>query len=342
MPILLLYYNNFYYGVIMLNEIYGFVDLQVNGFQNIDFSGEKLCIEDVIKAGLALYERGTAGFLATIITSEATIYQRNLPIIAAAMNTNELHGILLGIHAEGPFLSSKPGAVGAHNPTWVRQPDIDFFNHMQAWANGQIKLITIAAETETAVDFTRYAVSTGVTVSLGHQFAQSAEMSQCAAAGATLLTHLGNGLPNEINRHHNPIFAGIAEDGLSAMIITDGHHLPPALIKTIIRAKGVSRVIVTSDASSIAGMPSGEYRTLGNLAILEPSGLLHNPEKKCLVGSSATMLQCINYLASINILTAEELTLIGIYNPLNAIKMTVDNLRHGRKYQWNSVNNCFC
>jgi hypothetical protein len=89
-------------------------------------------------------------------------------------------------------------------------------------------------------------------------------------------------------------------------------------------------------------MPPGEYRTLGNLAILEPSGLLHNPEKKCLVGSSATMLQCINYLASINILTAEELTLIGIYNPLNAIKMTVDNLRHGRKYQWNSVNNCFC
>lgn len=322
-------------------SVSGFVDLQVNGFLSIDFSSESLTEEDVIKAGLALHQRGTAGFLATLITSREEIYSRNLPIISRVMKNSELQGILLGIHAEGPFLSASPGAVGAHNPAWIRNPDIEFFKRMQDWAGGQIKVITIAAESPGAEVFTKYASTNGVTVSLGHQLAQSLEMRKCAQAGATLLTHLGNGLPNEINRHNNPIFSGIAEDGLTAMIITDGHHLPPALIKSIIRAKGSAKTIITSDAGSLAGMPPGRYHAMGNLAVLEPSGLLHNPEKKCLVGSSATMMQCINYLASLDIVSVSDLITMGLHNPLRAIKLDIKDLRQGNRYIWDDISRTF-
>lgn len=55
-----------------------------------------------------------------------------------------------------------------------------------------------------------------------------------------MMTHLGNGVPNEVHRHNNPIMAGIAEDGLVAGIITDGFHLPDAVIKVMIRGKGTN------------------------------------------------------------------------------------------------------
>ena len=142
--------------------------------------------------------------------------------------------------------------------------------------------------------------------------------SSCAA-GDTALTHLGNGMPNQVHRHHNPLWAGLGADELTAMIIADGHHLPPSVLKAIIRTKGADRVVVVSDAAPLAGMPPGRYTTLGNDVVLEESGLLHNPEKGCLVGSSATMLNCMNHLASLDLLAENDLIRAGFSNPLRLI-----------------------
>ncbi len=138
-----------------------------------------------------------------------------------------------------------------------------------------------------------------------------------------------------IHRHNNPIWAGLADDQLTAMIITDGHHLPNTLIKTIIRAKGLDKVIVTSDASPLAGMPPGRYCTLGNNAVLEPSGLLHNPEKQCLVGSSATILVCANYLASLDFLSPDDIVKLAFSNPLKMIGVAESSINSKTQYQWN-------
>src|SRR5699024_4982098 len=123
-----------------------------------------------------------------------------------------------------------------------------------------------------------YANERGMTVSLGHQMAAETDLRRLAHAGARSLTHLGNGIPHLLQRHDNPLLAGIANDDLTAMIISDGFHIPPSVIKIIIRTKGVSNICVVSDASPIAGLLPGEYQTLGNDVVLEESGLLHNPE----------------------------------------------------------------
>ena len=91
------------------------------------------------------------------------------------------------------------------------------------------------------------------------------------------------------------------------------------MIKTAIRAKGADRLVVVSDASPVAGLPPGRYHVLGNDAILEPSGRFHNPEKPCLVGSSATMAQCMAHLVSLGELTEDELVGVGRGNPLRLI-----------------------
>jgi N-acetylglucosamine-6-phosphate deacetylase len=317
-----------------MNTFPGFIDLQVNGFLAIDFSSPEVTLEEIVKAAVGLREAGTIGFLATIITSATETYQRNLPLLVQAMNTPETQGVILGIHAEGPFLSQQPGAVGAHNPDWVKEPNIEFFKQMQNWAEGNIKVLTIAAETNGAAELTKYASDNGVAVSLGHQLAASEDLNRCAEAGAKLLTHLGNGMPNEVNRHNNPLLAGLAEDNLTAMIITDGHHLPPALIKTIVRTKSIAKTIITSDASTLAGMPPGEYYAMGNDVVIEKSGLLHNPKKQCLVGSSATMLQCVNYLASLDLVSPEDIIRMGFTNPLKMINIEPNTLSSNSSYKF--------
>lgn len=307
-------------------DISGFVDLQVNGFTGVDFSSPDLTREAFIDASRELFARGTAAFLPTLITSSLDTYRLVLPLIAEVMDEPEFEGRLLGIHLEGPFLSPKPGAIGAHDPSLVQPPSIEVFDQLQEWARGKIKLLTIAADADGAVELTRHAVTLGVAVSVGHHMATARNLEQVADAGATALTHLGNGIPNQIHRHNNAIWAGLAEDRLTAMLIADGHHLPDPVLKSIIRAKGVERVVITSDAAPLAGMPAGEYQVWGARIVLEESGLLHDPEKGNLAGSSSTIIQCMNHLASLDILNRDELLAVGFFNPLRLIGVRAESI----------------
>ncbi len=310
-------------------KIPGLVDLQVNGYKGVDFSSGDLTQEDFVQACRGLFEAGTTAFLPTVITSLKDVYKHNLPIIAKVMQSENFHGRLLGIHLEGPFISPEEGARGAHNPDWIREPDIDYLKQLIELADGMVKLITIAAELRGAEQLARYAAEQGITVSLGHQMASEEDLKRLIRAGAVSLTHLGNGVPAMLPRHENPIWAGLAEGGLVAMIITDGHHLPASVIKTIIKTKGPDHCIVVSDAVSLAGLGPGRYETLGHKVVLEDDGRLYNPATGYLVGSSATMLQCMNYLASLNLLSRDELVAVGFYNPIKLIGLGVDDVASG-------------
>jgi N-acetylglucosamine-6-phosphate deacetylase len=270
-------------------KIPGLVDLQVNGYNGVDFSASDLTEPDFVRACRELLKAGTTAFLPTMITSPNEVYEHNLPIITKAMKMEEFRGRLLGIHLEGPFISPQEGARGAHNAQWIRQPDISYLEKLIDLADGKIKLITIAAEIEGAEQLTEYAASRGIAVSLGHQAAGENDLQKLIQAGASALTHLGNGVPAVLPRHENPIWAGLAEDELVAMIITDGHHLPASMLKTIIRTKGPANCIVVSDSSSLAGLEPGSYEAMGHKVVLEETGRLYDPATGYLVGSSKTM-----------------------------------------------------
>lgn len=297
------------------------VDLQVNGFRGIDFSSPELTVDQVVKVTDQIAEAGTTAFLATMITSPQEIYRRNLPILAAAANDPRLKDRLLGVHLEGPFLNPGEGARGAHNPEWMIVGNVNRLRELITLGGGTIRLLTIAADIDGAETIARVACENHIAVSLGHHLANGEQIARCRAAGATAVTHLGNGLPRMIDRHANSLWPAMADNGLTAMIITDGHHLPPDLIRVIVRAKTAARIVVTSDSSPLAGMAPGRYHSLGNDCILDPSGRLYNPATGYLVGSSATMKQCMDHLASLNILTDDELRQVGYVNPLRLIGM---------------------
>ncbi len=296
-----------------------YADLQINGYMGVDFSTPDLSEEQFLAAADDIFKSGTNYFLPTIVTSSEDTYLRNLAIISNAVKKHGLTENIAGVHLEGPFISRESGAIGAHIPELVRTPDIKFFDKLMDSSEGFIKLITVAAELNGITEFISHVSSCGVTVSCGHQMALSSDLQKAANAGARLLTHLGNGCPNKIDRHNNMIWSGMANDDLTAMIIADGHHLPLDVIKCIIRCKGIDNVIVTSDAAPIAGLPPGRYNCWNNDAVLEPDGKYHNPQKGCLVGSSFCMRQCAEYL-EMNGFSEEGIDIMTIHNPLKIIR----------------------
>ena len=297
----------------------GFVDLQVNGYLGVDFSSDDLTSESFIYACMEMLKTGTRAFLPTIITSPVERYEKLLPLMADVLARDEFSSSLLGFHIEGPFISDQPGAIGAHNPHWVKQCNCDLLDNLQTLAQGKIRLLTIAAELDGAAELTRHAVKMGIAVSLGHQAAGSDDLASLASVGGKALTHLGNGVPNILPRHDNPIWAGLGEERLSAMLVADGHHLPAPVLKSMIRAKGWESVIIVSDASPAAGLSPGKHRVLGNDAVLEPDGRLINPEVGCLVGSSATMSECMKHVEALGILNDDQLHAVGCTNALKLI-----------------------
>ncbi len=303
-------------------DMRGFVDLQVNGYAGVNFSSEALTLAEVLSVTQALARRGTLAFCPTVITAPHAVYRHALPVLAEAMRDPRSQGRLLGIHLEGPFISPEDGAVGAHPVKFVRPPSLEEFDELYRLAAGCIILLTLAPELPGAVDLIRHAVSLGVAVSIGHTLADGPAVRAAVNAGARLSTHLGNGCPNLLHRHHNPIWPQLAANELSAMLITDGHHLPPEVIAAFLAAKGPGRVLVTSDAAPAAGCPPGEYAFFGTRVLLEPSGRLRNLERDTLAGSAAAMLDCMNFLAGLGLLSEGELWQVGRDNPLAALGKT--------------------
>ncbi|MCI5779908.1 MAG: N-acetylglucosamine-6-phosphate deacetylase [Lentisphaeria bacterium] len=303
----------------MINH--GWVDLQVNGHRGVDYSDPELTRDMILRSIEELLATGTAMFLPTIVTGDLRKNVRNALMIREVVEANGLRDHVPGVHFEGPFISPVPGAVGAHDPKYVVPPTAENIAALIDPCGDWVKIITVAADADGAAEAIAALKERGVAVSVGHHMATTAQVRSAADAGAKLLTHLGNGCPNLLDRHRNPFYAGLAEDRLTAMIITDGHHLPGELIKIILRVKGTDRLIVTSDASSVTGFPPGDYSTLGNKAILYPDGKLYNPDKQCLVGSASTISDCMNFLASLDILTDAELKKVGRDNALAVLGM---------------------
>ena len=240
------------------------------------------------------------------------------------MKDRDLAPHLLGIHLEGPFISPEEGARGAHPREHTRVPDIPYFEHLRRLARDRISLVTLAPELPGADVLIRHIVGSGAAVSLGHHLAGRRTVSQACELGATAVTHLGNGIPNLLPRHPNPIWDQLDETRLRIMLITDGHHLPDSFIRVVTRVLGGRRLIVVSDSAPIAGLPRGRYQTLGQKVTLETSGRLWNPVENHLVGSSWCLLECLNYLARLNLLEPEDLWQVGYHNPLALIGRRLD------------------
>jgi N-acetylglucosamine-6-phosphate deacetylase len=266
----------------------GLVDLQVNGYAGHDFNAPGATPETVVAIAHALRAQGVTTFVPTLITAAHERITQALRTIAAARRADPLvHHAIPYVHLEGPHLSPEDGPRGVHDVSEIRPPSSEEFTEWHAGSDGLIGMVTLSPHFEGAAAYTRGLCEQGVHVAIGHTHATPAQITAVVDAGARLSTHLGNGAHAMLPRHPNYLWTQLADDRLTAGFIADGHHLSADPLTAMIRAKGLGRSLLVSDAVALAGMPPGTYRTpVGGAVELSADGRLAQSGTPFLAGAA--------------------------------------------------------
>jgi N-acetylglucosamine-6-phosphate deacetylase len=311
-------------------------DIQVNGGGGINLQRPKLTVDDVAALDGWLAGQGVGLWVPTIMTASLGGMERNCRVIAEALGARRIARRIPGIHLEGPFISRVDGPRGAHPKRHVRKPSIREFDRLLKAADGKVMYTTVAPEVPGAIAFIRAVVKRGVVVSLGHHHGSAESIARAVDAGATMCTHLGNGLAPMIDRHDNPIWPQLADTRLTPSLIADGHHLPPPMIETIIRAKGPGHVILTSDCVHLAGMKAGTYELAGQAVELTRRGRINLVGTTLLAGSATPLLHGVANAMGVAGLSLEQAFATATTVPARALGLgrRFDGPMPGRKAEF--------
>jgi N-acetylglucosamine-6-phosphate deacetylase len=293
----------------------GFIDLQVNGFAGVDYCSPTAPAENIGRSIQMMYASGVTRFFPTVITGSEQNIVGALRNLARARETLAEGASMEGFHVEGPHISPEDGPRGAHPERWVRPPDYDEFRRWQDAANGHVRLVTVSPEWPEAPAYIERLVRDGIVVSIGHTKAVAEQIEAAVNAGATLSTHLGNGAHSVLARHPNYIWEQLAQDRLAASFIVDGIHLGGAFVKSALRAKGIERSVLVTDAVMPAGCEPGPYM-LGEVEVeLHPDQSVRLRGGTRLAGSALTMDYAISKVMSLAGVTLRQAVTMATINP---------------------------
>lgn len=220
---------------------------------------------------------------------------------------------LCGIHLEGPFIAKEK--KGAQNPAYIREPDIAMFHRLQEAAHGLIRLITIAPETDHAMEFIGE-LHGQVHISLGHTASDYDTAYEAFGLGADHVTHCFNAMPGFT--HRAPGVIGAAFDATHVMpeLICDGVHVHPSAVRAAFSLFGAERMILISDSMRATGMSDGAY-TLGGLGV-QVKGNRATLEDGTLAGSVTNLMDCMRTAVAMGI-PLETAVRCATYNPAKSI-----------------------
>lgn len=256
----------------------GFVDIHTHGGAGASYSTTD---PDQARKVADFHARhGTTTTMASLVTASLD----DLVDQTACLSDLVTDGLIAGVHLEGPFLSE--ARCGAHEPSLLRPPvEADVAKVL----GDAVKMVTIAPELDRGLDAIRQVVDAGAVAALGHTDATYEQMIAGAEAGATVATHLFNGMRPFHHRDPGPVGAALNDPRLLLEVINDGMHLDPQVVRVALAAAGVNRIALITDAMMATGMPNGRY-TIGELEVDVTDGLATLAHgSKSIAGSTLTM-----------------------------------------------------
>jgi N-acetylglucosamine-6-phosphate deacetylase len=266
----------------------GFVDLQVNGFNGVDFAGADAA--GYQRAGEALLESGVTAYLPTLITAREESLLASLREVPRAAPGPRI----LGVHLEGPFLS--PARMGMHPLADRRDPDAAMLERLLD--AGPIRLVTLAPELPGALGLIDLLLSRGVQISCGHTDATAEEAEAAFDLGVRTVTHLFNAM--RPFRHRDPGIAGaaLAREDVVVQLILDGFHVAPTTAHIVWQA-AAGRVALVTDAMEGAMRGDGRYH-LGHVEVEVRDGRAQNADE-VIAGSVLTMVEAVRNLHDLGV-----------------------------------------
>ncbi len=251
----------------------GLIDTHIHGCNGDDVTldGDKLC-----QMSRFLAKNGITAWVPTTVT-------QSIEKLMAATNREipqNCGAEIMGFHLEGPYLAMK--YKGAQNPNFIKNPNLEEYKNFK-----NVVKITIAPELPGAMEFIE---NCGCFVNIGHTEATYEIAMEAFKRGAKCLTHTFNAMPPLHHRNPGPIGAAVDSDSY-VEVITDGHHLHPAIVKVLYRTFGADRMIIISDGLRPTGLPDGNYDTGGDPITVVDS--LARLTDGTIAGSASTLLRCV-------------------------------------------------
>jgi len=262
-----------------------FVDIHTHGARGVDFGQPGVDPEPAI----ALHaQNGSTTIEATIATGT----RQSMLARVRELTGHVSSGHIAGIHLEGPWLS--PERKGAHDPGLLRNPDPAEVLDLVEAGGGAIRMVTIAPELPGAMTAITTLVGHGVRVALGHTAADAGTVRRALDAGASIVTHLFNGMPP---LHHREVgLPGVAllDERLNVELIADGQHVCDDAVDLVVRCAS-ERMLLVSDAMAATGLGDGEYVLAGS-RVRVADGVARLAEGDSLAGSTSMIVDAVERL----------------------------------------------
>lgn len=269
----------------------GFIDVHVHGGYGADFmdaSRESLDTITKFHGG-----NGTTTIVATTLTGPREQLSRVLAAVDDYVKADMPYAQVAGVHLEGPFINVK--YKGAQNPAYIVPPQQAWIEEWHAQYPGLILQLSLAPETEGALELIAWLRRNGINAAAAHTDATYDQVIAAADAGLNQAVHTYNAMTPLHHRNPGTVGAVLTDDRIRAEIIADGHHVHPACIKLLTKAKTDDNLIMITDAIAAAGLDDGRY-SLGGLAVNVSEGLATLVEGNSLAGSTLTMIGALRYI----------------------------------------------
>ena len=273
----------------------GFIDMHTHGAGGYAFMNST--VDDVVKGCDYHLAHGTTSIVPTISAGEFQTMKNAVINIHKAKNKTK--GNILGAHFEGPYLS--PKQAGAQCPVFITPPKREDYESLIEEYGESITRWTYAPENDSNGEFCKYLTEHNIIASAGHTDAKYQDMQVAIENGCNLITHLYS-CTSTVTRDHGFRSLGVIEsaylrDELYVEIIADGKHLPPDLIKMIVKIKGADKVALITDSLEIAGTDIKEGIMSGTEFVVE-DGVCKLKDRSAFAGSVATADKLIQTLTN--------------------------------------------
>lgn len=291
----------------------GFIDIHTHGSCGIDFMDAK--VKDFKTIENAFYSEGITSFLATTLTSDHNSLKKVCENVKNAKNNSDA---LLGIHLEGPYINKI--YKGAQNEEYIRKPSICELKELIDISQKNIRLITLAPEYDNSIDFIKYALDNGITLSAGHSNASFTDIENAIKVGLTNITHTHNAMSKHDHKNPGIVTAAFYFDELYTECIADGIHIHPNALKTFYKIVGPNRFMIVTD--SLLGKHSklDEFK-LFNLDCVYKNGAFYLKDEGNLAGSCLYMNIGLKNMAKICGASLLELARISSYNQAKSLHL---------------------
>ncbi len=232
----------------------GFIDLHIQGAGGADVLDGTA--EALATISATLVRLGTTGFLGTTVARPTTGHD-HLRVARECMAAGLEGAALLGVHLEGPFINlAKKGGI---QPDGIYAYSPDALAAILAAAGESLRMMTIAPELPGALECIHRLVDRGVIAAFAHSLASYDDLRRGCTAGITHVTHIYNAMNGLHHREPGPLAAIVEHPSLTAQIISDGHHVHPAMVRLMHRLIGTERCACITDGLQGLGLPDGRY-----------------------------------------------------------------------------------